>query len=391
MTRIVTIVPYGIANDGLTKDVGMVPYLLHKNYGFDATIVTTKNGDYPYLNDEVKGLKIDFIKRNLRIPHVVDLSNLWYVVRNAKKIDILNIYGVRPDSVVLPWVYKLLNRKGIVYLKLDFQIDKFADFLKDKSSFFKKMRVAFFTKAYSSQCFDIISHEIKPRSNELETYPISKFKEKMFYLPNGFFTPSINEQDTMDKMRTKKNVILVCGRIGFRGSPHKNHDQLLKILPLLNFKEWSIKFVGKIEPYFEKLIADFFENNPNLKGKVIFSGAVLDKIQLQNEYLSSAVYLLTSKKEESYNIALIEALNTGCYILSTDVGVAQDAIQNDTEIGEIVTIENLPEKLQEIIDRKLNERLYEQENILKRHNRAKEFSWETNISRLYQRILEIKK
>jgi glycosyltransferase involved in cell wall biosynthesis len=321
---------------------------------------------------------------------VVDLSNLWYVVRNAKKIDILNIYGVRPDSVVLPWVYKLLNRKGIVYLKLDFQIDKFADFLKDKSSFLKKMRVAFFIKAYSSQCFDIISHEIKPRSNELETYPISKFKEKMFYLPNGFFMPSVNEQDAMDKMRTKKNVILVCGRIGIAGNHYKRHDQILKILSQLELKNWSIKFVGTIEPSFTKIMEDFFKNRPDLRDKVIFTGSIWDKKQLQNEYLSAAIYLLTSR-EESYNIALIEALNTGCYILSTDVGVAQDAIQNDTEIGEIVTMENLPEKFQEIIDGKLNERLYAQENILKRHNRAKEFSWETNISRLYQRILEIKK
>jgi glycosyltransferase involved in cell wall biosynthesis len=385
MIHFITISSYNIGNNELTKDVGMIPYLLHKNYGFDSTIVTGKKGDYTYLGKEVRGLKIDFIKCNLRIPHVVGLSHLWYVLRRAKQINVLNLYGTRPDTVVLARVYKLFNKKGCVYLKLDMRIDNFVNFFQNTSGFFKKIKVAFFAKAYASRCFDLISYEINPRYNELEMYPVKVFKEKMFYLPNGYYAPNTNMQELTEKMYAKKNVILVLGRIG---NPYKNHDRLLKLLPQLKFKNWCIKFVGSIEPYFEELITNFFTDNPELKNKVIFTGTVSDKNQLQEEYLSSAVYLLTSK-EESYNIALIEALNAGCYVVSTDVGVAFNAIQNDPEIGEIITLDNLSEKIQNIIDGKFDDRLFAKGNISKRHDRALAFSWETNIPRLYQRILEI--
>ncbi|MDR0437670.1 MAG: glycosyltransferase [Bacteroidales bacterium] len=385
MPRISTISSYKITNNELTKETGMIPYLLHKKYGFDSTVVTIKQGDYPYLNNEVKGLKVHFVKRTFRVPHVVNFSHLWYVIRHAKKIDILNVYFLCPDAVVLAWVFKLLNKKGLVYLKLDAHLNRFVDFFYDKSGFFKRLKIKFFTKAYASKYFDLISYETMPRSNELEGYPIKLFKEKMFYLPTGFYVPNMNEQELIEKMHSKKKIILICGRIGFRGFPYKNHDRLLNILPQLNFKDWSIKFVGPVEPYFEKLVADFFKNNPDLKNKVIFTGAVSDKKQLQNEYLSSAVYLVTSVKEESYNISLIEALNAGCYVVSTDMGVAFDAIQNDAKIGQIITLDNLPKKLQDIIDGKIN--VFE--HISERHHRAEAFSWEVNIPRLYQRLSEI--
>ena len=387
MLRLVTISSCGFTNNELTKELGMIPYLLHKKYGLNSTMVTVKKGDYPYLDHEVKGLKIDFLKRDFRIPHVVGLSYLVYVIRNAKKIDVLNLYGTRPDSVVIAWAYKLFNKKGYVYLKLDYRLNEFANLLQDKSTFFKRMRAAFFTKAYTSKKFDLISYEIKPRINELETYPINLFKEKMHYLPTGFYVPNMNEQEVNDKMYAKKKTILVCGRIGWRGNPHKNHDRLLNILPQLDFKDWSVRFVGPIEPYFEEIIATFFENNPNLKEKIIFTGAISDKVQLQDEYLSSAVYLLTSVKEESYNISLVEALNAGCYVVSTDAGVAFDAIQNDVEIGKIIALDNLCEELQRVIDGETD--VFS--NVQKRHERAQAFSWETNLPQLHQRILETRK
>ena len=44
------------------KDVGIKPYMLWKQYGYDTRIITYKNeGNYEYLEKEVRGLKLKFI------------------------------------------------------------------------------------------------------------------------------------------------------------------------------------------------------------------------------------------------------------------------------------------------------------------------------------------
>jgi hypothetical protein len=58
----VTLFP-GATNIHLTKDVGMIPFIMHKYYGYDSTLVCYKNDEYDYLETEVKGLKIDFLEK----------------------------------------------------------------------------------------------------------------------------------------------------------------------------------------------------------------------------------------------------------------------------------------------------------------------------------------
>ena len=52
-------------NVHLLKDVGMIPYILHRDYGVDSTMVSMKNEEkYPFLNKEVSGLKMRFLPEN---------------------------------------------------------------------------------------------------------------------------------------------------------------------------------------------------------------------------------------------------------------------------------------------------------------------------------------
>ena len=60
--RFVTMYPE-TENVHLIKDVGMIPFIMHKKFAYDSTIVCYKNEDYSYLENEVKGLKLDFIKK----------------------------------------------------------------------------------------------------------------------------------------------------------------------------------------------------------------------------------------------------------------------------------------------------------------------------------------
>ena len=39
-------------NIHLVKDVGMIPYVMHRDMGYDSYVMCYKNGDYPYLDTE---------------------------------------------------------------------------------------------------------------------------------------------------------------------------------------------------------------------------------------------------------------------------------------------------------------------------------------------------
>ena len=93
-----------IKNVHLLKDVGMIPYLLHRDYGFDSTVVGLKNEEeYPYLENEVRGLKIRFLKDS-RISPII--SGARFVWDNAQNIDILNVYHLNLSSFIFLLIYK---------------------------------------------------------------------------------------------------------------------------------------------------------------------------------------------------------------------------------------------------------------------------------------------
>ena len=116
MKRFVTV--FGqTSNIQLIKDVGMLPYNLGKKGYFDAIIAAVKKQDeYPALDNEVKGLKVHFFTKYF---NSVWFSELVYVVKNAKKIDILNLYHLNLRSCLQIFAYKLFNKEGYVYLKTD--------------------------------------------------------------------------------------------------------------------------------------------------------------------------------------------------------------------------------------------------------------------------------
>ncbi|WP_242846035.1 hypothetical protein [Clostridium novyi] len=52
-------------NVNLVKEMGMIPYKLHKKFGYDAKIACYNLDEYTYLNEEVKGLKTRFYRRKI--------------------------------------------------------------------------------------------------------------------------------------------------------------------------------------------------------------------------------------------------------------------------------------------------------------------------------------
>src|ERR1700743_3640868 len=150
--RFVTIVPH-VENLELRKDTGQIPYQLYNLCGYDSTLVTyfftlegrRKNGpvneppsdkqtiseNYPYLTSEVPGLKLHFLKNKGR-GKFYEKAIFDYLLGNAKKIDVLNLFHFNAENIFYSIIYKFLNPKGRLYLKLDIDIE----YYKSRKHFF---------------------------------------------------------------------------------------------------------------------------------------------------------------------------------------------------------------------------------------------------------------
>src|SRR5690606_13549159 len=111
---------------------GQLPYFMYKTGRYDAELVCYKNnGTYPYLDHEVKGLKLSFIS-DLGRSLYFEKGILKYLFSSSEKIDVLNLFHFKKDNIAYLLLYKILNPRGIVYVKLDMDIL----FFKGYNSFF---------------------------------------------------------------------------------------------------------------------------------------------------------------------------------------------------------------------------------------------------------------
>lgn len=369
--KFVTLFCHKIQNVHLIKDVGMVPYTFKKSFGFNANLVAFKNkeDDYSYLKSEVKGLKLSFIKRGLKIPFLsVYLSAVSYLIKNSKIIDVLNLYHFSFSTLIYGYIYKKTNPKGRLYIKLDMR----PGLLKENFKPQKKFKVLNIIKLKSRLYFvkhilDIASYENITTLDELqETIP--KYSFKFIHIPNGL---SPENMEKIIAFEDKENIIITVGRIG---SNQKDNQRLLNAISKINLKNWKVYFIGPIEEKFQKNIEDYFEENKHHKNKVIFTGSIIDRKELFSYYNKAKVFCLTSNFE-GFALVFPEALYARNYIITTPVGGSID-ITNNGKVGCIInTNQELYSKLVDIITNNID--------LEANYNLAKEYSQNFIWSRIF--------
>lgn len=322
MKRFLTIFPV-TENVHLIKDVGMLPFILHKEFGYDSTIACYKNGEYSYLETEVKGLKQVFISKKFKNP-IFDV--LWFLLLNFRKYDILQCYHFQRPSLWFLIFFKFLKKitfsKGFTFLKLD-AVDVIKDLkLNTENKFIAKN-------------IDLISVETKRLYcylNENNT-----LYRKVEYIPNGFYDKG--NRNVID-FETKNNLMITVGRIG---TFQKNNETLLlafKDFALVN-KDWKLEVIGPIEDSFQVYIKEFFESNPLLVRRVIFTGSITDRRILEDKYNKAKIFVLTSRFE-GFALVYLEAMKAGCTIISSAITPAYD-ITNNGKFGALFSVENSDE------------------------------------------------
>lgn len=315
--RFLTYFP-GAGNMVLVKDVGQIPYTLSKKYDYKSSIASfgiDQEGLYakemlPYLNFLI-------IERRYR-KKIFD--EIIFIKRNAKNYDWVNLYHSDKITLLRSVMFKLVNPKIKIYLKLDADFD----FCRELSKSIKKQ----LTFKVLSMLSNLVSVESKRVRDKLEKY----CSKKIILIPNGS-----NLSGDCDGL-TKENYFLTVGRLGTK---QKATEIILESFALSADKhDFNLFLVGKVEESFESYIKDYFHKHKNLVDRVVFFGEVSDRGKLRNLYQKSKCFVLPSRWE-GFALVLTEAVCCGCYILCTPNVPSFEIITNNGMYGEAIECDNI--------------------------------------------------
>ena len=311
-------------NVHLLKDVGMIPYHLYKDHDLDCSVACYRNSEeYTYADGEVKGLKLDFVKKTRG---GIILDGIRYLIFNARRIDILNIYHLNLSSYFFEIVYRLINRKGKIYLKLDMNPAGFV-------SCFKKNPVGMIKRATIRRA-DIASVETTTMHKKLRKF----YGDKIVFIPNGCYQKAVNEP-----LPLKEHIILTVGNLG---TYEKATDVLLEAyacyIKRSPLSDWKLRLIGNIDESFNDKIEDYYMRYPGIKDRVTFTGPIRDRDRLDEEYGRASVFTLPSLSE-SFGIVLVEAALKGCYLITSDMVPAGYDISDKYRYGACVPAGNVSE------------------------------------------------
>lgn len=306
-------------NIHLVKDVGLIPYMFHKLFNFQSFLLCRENGRYPYLKSEVPGLKMVFLKR---IFNNQTLDILYFLTRNRAKFDIIQLYHIDRNSLLIAFYIKLINPNRVkVYLKTDTShriLDKKFNYLK---YYFYKICL---------KRIDVASAE----TMRIKKYLSDKFFYDFKYVPNGFYDNEIRQNVNF---KEKKNIILTVGRLGTFEKATEVLCEAFKIFAQVN-NTWELNLVGPIEKNFEIYLNNFLLNCPHLKNRIKVTGEITDRESLAAYYKEAKLFVLPSRYE-SFGLVLLEAAKAGCFIVSTNLDSAIDITDNN-KFGKIFPVDD---------------------------------------------------
>lgn len=346
------------------KDNGMIPAIMQEKYGYKSMLICQRKNVQNGLDQNLHNLGLEYIDDQ----HSITYSSVLFLLKNARKIDVLNLYYLSLYSCFLFNLYKLINPSGIAYLKADLgyktiigheQLEKW------------KVKVL----SLLQKRIDIVSAE----SNEICERYSRLFNREVVRIPNGFYRYS--KETPCDK----EKVLLTVARLG---TEPKATDVLLEAFARTADKhDWKLRLVGPIEHNFQYEIKEYYNKYPELKDRVDFPGNITDKVELEKEYEQASIFVLPSRWE-GFPLVLPEAIAKGCYLIVSDqVTPAKDLICNEKH-GKIVPVDNIEELADAIVQSidAVSENNYKDEIM----EFAKQFEWQ-NICNDLDKLIKSKK
>ncbi|MDE6404916.1 MAG: glycosyltransferase family 4 protein [Lachnospiraceae bacterium] len=305
---------YPLENVQLLKDRVILPYVCYRAFGESLRLVTKSTGDYPYLS-YLEGA--DLIPLPEDRPHMEEAVR--YVSAHSGEIDLLFLFGARGEYMELAAAYKAARPDGLIYMKLDANIDWANAFPLYDNDF----------SAMLQSC-DVISCEAR----HLQAFLYKKWQRPVEYIPNGVYYPLYPEAETA-RYEEKENIILTVGRLG---TAQKNTLLLLYAyaLAFAELKEpWELVLAGSFTPEFQADYDDFCRRFPPLAPHIHLTGNISDKQTLYQYYKRAKIFALPSRLEGGSPNVFSEAAIFGCTVITTGVDAADD-MTDFGRVGRIV-------------------------------------------------------
>ncbi|WKZ30354.1 MAG: glycosyltransferase family 4 protein [Candidatus Dojkabacteria bacterium] len=325
-----------LANVMLVKDVGQIPLHLRESHGLDASLTGYHlEEDYPLLRGAAQKLPVTFINPGKQFKYL-DTGVISYLFKEARNIDILNLYHFEPHTFFYGVLYKFLNPKGFLYIKLDNDLRT----LESGNGLYpygKPIAKTLFTPLENlfRKKTDLLTIETtKGHSLISKEYP--DLAGKLAVIPNGVDTDIMRQDYDFSSVtpEIKENIIITVARLGTK---QKNTSGFLEALTKVNLTGWKVYLVGPVEAEFEPYKKEFFEKYPHLGDTVIFTGNISERKELYSLYAKAKIFCLPSLWE-SFGIVILEALLFGCHVISTNFVSVGDLLPTDMTLGTIVPI-----------------------------------------------------
>ncbi|MRR22215.1 glycosyltransferase [bacterium] len=312
------------------KDPGQVPYRISRE-GYEASIVRFLSDDLLPVTE--KHISVSQIKPlGGRKPG--NLSLMFWLFRNSRKTEILNLFHLTWQSLLTSWLYKRFNRNGFVWIKMDnchasgrYDWEDILERSNRSGTFAKRFRERLMRSCFS-RSVDLWSVEDEGSRSFYEShYPV--FRGKIITVFNGHCADILNY--TGRKIFGEKEKIIVnAGRLG---THQKATDVLLEAFrDVASMTDYDLHLAGPMEPGFIPWYEAFLRANPDLKQRIVYHGA-LDAPDLYSLFDRSRVLCMPSRYE---GLALVfcEAMYFGNAVVTTRSVSVADTI-TDESAGEV--------------------------------------------------------
>lgn len=340
-------------NVHLAKDVGMIPQYMSTVGGYSSILLCQDDGqDLPYSRELTP--QVELVRVALSPGYVFgerpDPAILAKIKSLAPSIDVLQLFHLTKETMLLALAYKLRKPFGKVYIKLDASTEELEPWNVFGSRISMRQRLlTLATHAFMLFVPSLVTAETMPTCKSARRF-FPQLGKRLRLVPNGVDDLWLS-RNGLDAVRPsdKRNVILVVGRIG---SFQKNHEMILDALGDFSILgEWSLVFVGPIEDSFRDRLDKIASTFPESASRLIFTGPISDRAILYDWYAKAKIFCLTSRYE-SFCLALVDALHFGCHIVSTPVISLAD-LTNDHSFGQqIANADELRQALLAVISGK---------------------------------------
>ena len=385
----VTIFP-SFKNFHFFKDPGQIPYRFSKNNFFKKSmIVTNRNSKYNLDRYTDNNFSIYCSKFK-----PLGLGIIYFLLFNSRKISVLHVQHISWPSLFNAFVYKLLNKNGFVYLKLDNCNHASKKFYAWESKFNNKItennilnpEKKYWNSNIKDYFFpnlidfiDLFSVEDESSCNHyINSYNF--LKDKLIVSHNGTVA-DILYTTKLKSFDEKNNIIVSAGRLG---SYEKATEHLVEAFCLISGDlNWELHLAGPTTKEFNFYVEDLLKNNKSLSKKIILHGN-LNQIELYNLLNSSKIFCLPSRFD-AWACVYSEAMYFSNAVVTTDTTSVRDVVKK-YKLGKIVKPENSKElslSLKEIIyDSELNKNF----SINSRNFYEKNLNWDLIVSNINKSI-----